>query len=47
VRFETDSKLSRIEESAFLDCSSLSSICIPSSLQAILHEYERIVTVCP
>jgi hypothetical protein len=35
VTFETDSKLSRIEQYAFWHCSSLSSICIPSSVEMI------------
>jgi hypothetical protein len=38
VAFETGSKLSRIEVAAFAHCSSLSSICIPSSVE-ILREW--------
>jgi hypothetical protein len=43
VLFESDSKLSSIGESAFWNCSSLSSIWIPSSLQAILRDYGALV----
>jgi hypothetical protein len=35
VTFETGSKLSRIESGAFRDCSSLSSICILSSVEKL------------
>jgi hypothetical protein len=35
VTFETGSKLSRIDLYAFLHCSSLSSICIPSSVEML------------
>jgi hypothetical protein len=35
VTFESDCKLSRIEKCAFLCCSSLSSICIPSSVEVL------------
>jgi hypothetical protein len=35
VRFEAGSKLSRIEKFVFRSCSSLSSICIPSSIEVL------------
>jgi hypothetical protein len=35
VAFESGSKLSRIESHAFSGCSSLSSICIPSSVEVL------------
>jgi hypothetical protein len=35
VRFEIDSRLSRIEFGAFSECSSLASICIPSSVEML------------
>jgi hypothetical protein len=35
VRFESGSKLARIESKAFANCSSLSSICIPSSIEVL------------
>jgi hypothetical protein len=42
VTFESGSKLSRMEPSVFARCSSLSSICIPSTIRAILRPYQRI-----
>jgi hypothetical protein len=41
--FESGSQLSSIAESAFRDCSSLSHICCPSSLQTILAHYQAIL----
>jgi hypothetical protein len=38
VRFETGSKISRIDQFAFSDCSSLSSICLPDGHENALHE---------
>jgi hypothetical protein len=35
VTFEASAKLLRLESRAFEDCSSLSSICIPSSVELI------------
>jgi hypothetical protein len=35
VTFEAGSKLSHIESAAFALCSSLSSICIPSSVELL------------
>jgi hypothetical protein len=35
VTFESGSKLSRIESFAFWHCPSLSSICIPSSVEVL------------
>jgi hypothetical protein len=43
VTFESGSKLSSVGDSAFLHCSALSSICIPSSLQTILAQYEALL----
>jgi hypothetical protein len=43
VTFECGSKLSSIAESAFPRCSSLSSICCPSSLQTILAKYQALL----
>jgi hypothetical protein len=43
VRFESGCKLSGIEKFAFSSCSSLSSICIPSSVQ---HLCEWCFTGC-
>jgi hypothetical protein len=38
VSFASESKLSRIEKSAFEGCSSLSSICIPSSVEILCEK---------
>jgi hypothetical protein len=39
VTFEPGSKLSRIERSAFYDCSLLSSLCPPSSVNENRSEW--------
>jgi hypothetical protein len=36
VTFESGSKLSRIEDQTFLECSSLSSICLPATLSEVV-----------
>jgi hypothetical protein len=43
VRFESNSKLSRLEPCTFYCCSSLSSICIPSGVEVIA---ERCFSEC-
>jgi hypothetical protein len=43
VTFKSHSQLSSIGESVFSICSSLSSICIPSSLQTVLKEYRALL----
>jgi hypothetical protein len=43
VIFESDSQLSSLGESAFWLCSSLSSICCPSSLQIILARFQALL----
>jgi hypothetical protein len=43
IKFESGSQLSSIPESAFWDCSSLSSICCPSSLQTLLARYQTLL----
>jgi hypothetical protein len=35
VTFESGSRLIRIDESAFSDCESLTSICIPASVEIL------------
>jgi hypothetical protein len=45
VTFESGCKVSCIGECAFQGCSSLSSIWIPAHVQAIFHEYERLLKV--
>jgi hypothetical protein len=41
VEFESDSELRRIEWGAFGGCSSLHTICIPSSIQSLEREWFR------
>jgi hypothetical protein len=45
VSFEGPSKLSRFENSPFSQCSSLSSIYIPSSLSGLLAEYKSLLKI--
>jgi hypothetical protein len=43
VTFASDSKLSCVGGALFSECSSLSSICGPSSLQTILRGYHALL----
>jgi hypothetical protein len=50
LRFESGSKLTRIEAREFYGCSSLESICLPASLQkidgsALAHTRISMITV--
>jgi hypothetical protein len=45
VTFEGDSQLSYLDRMAFDECPSLSSICIPPSLQIFFALYAPLVTI--
>jgi hypothetical protein len=45
VTFKSDSQLSALETDAFGECSALSSILIPASLEGIFNGYGELVRV--
>jgi hypothetical protein len=45
VTFESDSELNAIAAAVFQNCPSLSSICIPSSLERIFCQYPNILKI--
>jgi hypothetical protein len=45
VTFDPGSRLALVERDVFFECPSLSSICIPSSLQRLFVSYSDILKI--